>query len=352
MLLLISYLALALCVSFVCSIAEAVLLSVRPAYVTAQIRQQKRGAETLKKLLSNLDKPLAAILTLNTIAHTIGAAGVGAQSAVVFGSSYLGASSAILTFLILVFSEIIPKTLGATYWQTLAPSVGALVLWAMRILHPFVWLSEKLTRAIARSDVSALTFSRDEMAAMAEMGAEEGVLDKNEHKTVNNLLFLHKIPVRAIMTPRSVIFTANAQTTVSNFFKNHAETPFSRIPIYEDTQDHIFAYVLKLDLFQAQANDKFDEPIIKFRRNILAVPESMSVSKTYDQFIKSRSHIAMVVNEYGTAQGIVTLEDVLETLIGIEIKDELDTVEDMQILARKRWEERMTKLNINPKEWS
>lgn len=350
MLLLIFYLALALCVSFICSIAEAVLLSVRPAYVTAQLRQKKRGAITLKKLLGNLDRPLAAILTLNTIAHTIGAAGVGAQSAVVFGSSYLGVTSAILTFLILVFSEIIPKTLGATYWQALTPAVGTLILWTMRILHPFVWLSEKLTRAISHSE--GTNFSRTEMAAMAEMGAEEGILDKNEEKIVSNLLFLHKIPVRTIMTPRSVIFTVDATTTVSDFFKQHAKTPFSRIPIYEDTQDNVFAYVLKLDLFQAQANDEFDEPIIKFRRNILAVPENMSVSQTYDQFVKSRSHIAMVVNEYGTAQGIVTLEDILETLIGIEIKDELDTVEDMQILARKRWEERMTKLDINPEEWS
>ena len=227
MTLLIFYLVLAICVSFLCSVAEAVLLSVRPAYVAALRKRGKRGADDLTALQANLDRPLAAILILNTIAHTVGAAGVGAQAAVVFGNNYVAATSAVLTLLILVLSEIIPKTLGATYWQGLAPTTAFCLVWLTRLLLPIVWLSQKLTRAIARKDELATTFSRDEIAAMAQIGHEEGLLDKKEQKIVANLMRLHKLSVKDIMSPRAVMFSQPMARTVAQFLEAHAENPFS-----------------------------------------------------------------------------------------------------------------------------
>ncbi len=346
--LLIFYLLLALCVSFFCSISEAVLLSVRPAYVSALERQGKAGAKALVKLRANLDRPLAAILTANTIAHTVGAAGVGAQAAIIYGDDSLAIVSAILTLLILVLSEIIPKTLGATYWQQLAPTFGVLILGLTKALMPFVWLSEKLTRLFSKTGASAFTFSRDEMEAMAEIGAEEGILEAKEHRIVMNLMQLHKLTVRDIMSPRSVIFSVPENLTVRDFFTKYAETPFSRLPVYGKDRDEVTGYVLKSELFIAQARDQFDRKLSEFRRDFLAIPDLVTASDVFDKLTRARSHIALVVDEYGTVQGLVTLEDVVETLIGLEITDELDKVEDMQALARKRWRDRMAALGIDP----
>ncbi len=348
MYLLVFFLLLAISVSFFCSIADAVLLSVRPAYVAALENQGGKGAAALKKLKSNLDRPLAAILTLNTIAHTVGAAGVGAQAAIVFGSQYLGVTSAIRTFLILVFSEIIPKTLGATYWQKLAPVMGMLILGLTTLLLPFVWLSEKLTRLMSPSGTSAFTFSRDEMEAMAEIGLAEGLLETKELTIVRNLMRLHGLTVRDVMTPRPVIFSIPQDMSVRDYFSRHSQRPFSRIPIFGNNQDDITGYVLKYDLFIAQAKDEFDRRLSEFRRDFAVIPEIQSASQVFDRLTHEKSHIALVVDEYGSVQGLVTLEDILETLIGLEITDETDTIEDMQILAHKRWRERMETLGIDP----
>lgn len=354
MTLLIIFLILAIGVSFFCSIAEAVLLSVRPSYVTALELKGKRSAETLAKLRENLDRPLAAILTANTIAHTVGAAGVGAQSAVVFGNEYLGVASAILTFLVLVFSEIIPKTLGATYWQKLAPTFGVLILWLTRALFPVVLLSERLTRLLSRAGDKTRAFSREEMRAMAEIGSREGTLNKREHKIINNVMKLTHVPVRKIMTPRPVVFSVSGTLTVKEFFDAHAEKSFSRIPIQDSSADDISSYVLKTDLLLAQAKDNFDVRLADFKRDFLVLPDVVSASDAFDRLAQDKSHIALVVDEYGTVQGIVTLEDVLETLIGFEITDELDKVEDMQALAQKRWRERMIAMGFDPDnvEWN
>lgn len=347
MTLLIFYLFLALVVSFFCSISEAVLLSVRPSYVATLERKRMRGAKSLKRLRGNLDRPLAAILTANTIAHTVGAAGVGAQSAVVFGSAYVGATSAILTFLILVFSEIIPKTLGATHWRTLAPVFGPLIEGLTNLLLPFVWLSERLTRLLSRGK-RGFTFSRDEIEAMAEIGEREGLLQSKELKIVSNLMRLQRLSARDIMTPRSVIFSVPAQMTVQEFFSRYSTKQFSRIPIYKSEPDDIIGFVLKTDLLMAQANDEFDRKLSEFRRDCLALLDSFSASDVFDKLMHEKSHIALLVDEYGSVRGLVTLEDVLETLIGLEIMDELDTVEDMQALAYRRWRDRMTALGIDP----
>jgi CBS domain containing-hemolysin-like protein len=348
MTLLIFYLLLALVVSFFCSLSEAVLLSVRPSYVAALERKGGAGSRALSEIRSNLDRPLAAILTANTIAHTVGAAGVGAQAAAVFGSQFLGLTSAILTLLILIVSEIIPKTLGATHWKSLAPTMAVLIRALTRLLFPFVWLSERLTRLLSGSGAHAQTFSRDELAAMAEIGAAEGELEAKELAIVTNLLRLRKLSVRDIMTPRPVIFAADAEMTVETFFSKRAGNPFSRIPIYRGSADNITGYVLKDDLLMAQAKDEFDRPLDAFRRDFLALPQSASASVVFDRLMHEKSHIALVIDEFGTLQGLVTLEDVVETLIGLEITDEMDRVEDMQALARKRWRERMEGIGIDP----
>lgn len=348
MTLLISYLLLAIAVSFFCSIAEAVLLSVRPSYIAVLEHQGKASGKTLKALKDNLDRPLSAILTANTIAHTVGATGVGAQATFVFGSEYVGITSAVLTVFILVFSEIIPKTLGATHWQRLAPVMGVLISWLTTLLLPFVWLSEKLTRLLSRSGVSAYTFSRDEMTAMAKIGKEEGLLDVKELKIVTNLMKLHRLSVRDIMTPRPVIFSAPENMNVHDFFNTHSEMPFSRIPIYGQNPDDIKGYVLKNDLLTAQAKDEFDKTLSDFRRDFLIVPNNVVASDLYDRLMYEKAHISLVVDEHNTVQGLVTLEDVVETLIGLEITDESDKVEDMQALAHKRWRERMEVIGIDP----
>lgn len=346
--LLIFYLILAIGVSFFCSIAEAVLLSVRPSYIAVLEHEGKASGKTLKRLRDNLDRPLAAILTANTIAHTIGAAGVGAQATVVFGSAYLGITSAVLTLLILVFSEIIPKTLGATYWQQLAPTMGMLISGLTTLLFPFVWLSEKLTRLLSRSGVSAYTFSRDEITAMAKIGKEEGLLNVKELKIVTNLMKLHRLSVRDIMTPRPVIFSVSKNLTVQDFFTQYSEKPFSRIPVFDQNSDDIKGYVLKTDLLTAQAKDNFEKSLEDFKRDFLIIPDNLGASALYDRLMYEKSHIALVVDEYGSVQGLVTLEDVIETLIGFEITDELDTVEDMQALAHQRWRDRMQTIGIDP----
>ncbi|MDX1379951.1 MAG: hemolysin family protein [Xanthomonadales bacterium] len=349
MLLLSLYLALALVVSFFCSISEAVMLSVRDSYVAALERDGPTpGTRALRELRGNLDRPLAAILTLNTIAHTVGAAGVGAQATRIWGNEYLGWTSAVLTLLILVFSEIIPKTLGATHWKRLASTIGISVLWLTRAMRPFVWMSEQITSLLSRSGTSAFTFSRAEMEAMARIGVEEGQLDVRDMNIVRNLLRLDRLSVRDIMTPRTVIFSVPADMSVGEFFEAHSRKPFSRIPLYEDSSDHVIGYVRKDDLFAAQAKDEFERPLSDFRRGFLAIPDQQPASQAFDRLTREDAHIALVVDEYGSVQGLLTLEDALETLIGLEITDELDTVEDMQAFARQRWRQRMQRMGMDP----
>jgi CBS domain containing-hemolysin-like protein len=344
---LILYLLLALLVSFFCSLAEAVLLSVNSAYVGAMENRQVRGAKALQQLYASLDRPLAAILSLNTVAHTIGAAGVGAQAAIVFGNQFVGLTSAVLTLLILVFSEIIPKTLGATHWKAMAPSLGIVIVWLTRLLTPLVWLSERITRLLASPEKSVWNFSRDELEAMAEIGVVEGDLDEKEFKVVKNLMRLHSLSVRDIMTPRAVIFAVSHDLTVGDFFRNHSNQPFSRIPVYSANQDDITGYVLKNDLLMAQARDEFERTMSEFVREFPAFPDMLSAFRAFDRLAHERSHILLVIDEYGDFQGVVTLEDVMETLIGLEIIDEQDRVENMQDLAHRRWKERMAALGID-----
>ncbi|MEM8922319.1 MAG: hemolysin family protein [Actinomycetota bacterium] len=341
--LLIVYIALAIGVSFLCSIMEAVLLSVSPAYIGALEAEKPSVAERLRELKSDVDRPLAAILTLNTVAHTIGAAGAGAEAAAYFGNGAIGIFSALLTLGILVLSEIIPKTLGAAYWRGLAPTVARLLKPLIYLMYPLVlmsqWFAKLLTRGEKGGDVS-----REELAALADIGAEEGVFGHGEARLFKSLLRFESLQVTDVMTPRTVVVAFPETTTAQQLVD--AKRPFSRYPVYSVGRDDITGYVLLSDALARVADDAHDTPLKELRRDIVAVPEGRSMLEVFEELVEGHEHIALVVDEYGGTSGIATMEDVIETLLGLEITDETDTTEDMQVLARNRWRDRAAQLGI------
>lgn len=346
MLLLLVYALLALVFSFLCSIAEAVLLSLTATYVTALQQAGRRSGTVLHRLKDDIDRPLAAILSLNTVAHTVGAVGVGAQAAAVFGSGYVGAVSAILTLLILVLSEIIPKTLGATHWRALAPAVGTGVTWLIRVLYPLVWLSELVTKWLSATKGNK-AFTRDELAALADLGVREGRLAVSESRILHNLLGLRSLTVKDIMTPRTVVFSLPEKLTMGQLLAQYPELSFSRIPVYGESSDDTTGFVLKSDLLLAQARDQHQKCLGDFRRELPAVPAELRLVRLFEFMLGKRAHVALAVDEYGAMQGIVTLEDLLETLLGLEIVDEADRHVDMQALARAQWQKRARRMGLN-----
>lgn len=349
MALLLIYAAIALGVSFLCSIMEAVLLSITPGYVAAQKRSGARMARRLVELKRDIDRPLAAILSLNTIAHTIGAAGAGAQAASVFGSAWLGFASAVLTLLILVLSEIIPKTLGAVYWRALTPSVVSLLVPLVTLLWPFVKLSQYITRGLA-SKAGSSQLEREEISALADLGKQEGVLESRETSVLKNLLKAEALSVRDVMTPRTVVFSLDENQTVGQVLKKHPEPRFSRIPVYADHPENITGYILKDSLLLHAAQGQLEVPLTQLRQNILSVIEKTPLIAMLEQLLDSRIHIATVVDEYGGLAGLVTVEDIVETVLGLEIQDESDAVEDMQEYARARWRRRAKDMGIDVPE--
>lgn len=345
MLLLILFVLLALLFSFLCSIAEAVILSVSPAHIAVLELEERPSGKVLRELKQDINKPLAAILTLNTIAHTVGAAGAGAQATVVFGSGYLGVVSAILTLLILVFSEIIPKSLGAHYWRALAPLTAHGLKFLVWLLYPFVLLAEKITGGMLEGTVPR-GFSRREFAVMAELSYEEGLLAQRESLMLKNLLTLRKQQIREVMTPRTVLFSLPESTTVAAFVEQYPEIHFSRVPVYEEEADHVNGFVLSAELLLAWIRGEGDQPLSAYRRELPALPESLTIAQAFNQLMAAEAHIALVVDEYGDLQGVLTLEDILETVLGLEIVDEGDLIADMQELARQRWKSRAGKLGV------
>lgn len=349
MTLLIAYVLIALVFSFLCSIAEAVLLSVSSPYVALLEKRGHKSGRLLRDLKADISKPLAAILTLNTIAHTIGAAGAGAQVTVVFGNAYLGIASAILTLLILVFSEIIPKTIGAHRWRQLAPATAYGLRVLVWILYPFVKLTEKITGGLA--DTPTLKgFSRQEFAAMAELSEREGQLAQREVEVLRNLLLLRNTGVRDSMTPRPVVFSLPRELTVDAFFEQHEQIMFSRIPVYREDPDELEGFVLRSDLLLHHAKGEGSAPLACFERAMPVIPEYLSLAQAFNDVLEQRAHIVQVVDEYGVMAGILTLEDIIETLLGLEIVDEGDKAVDMQEHARRLWRHRARKMGIDPDE--
>jgi len=339
MAILITYVLIALVFSFLCSIAEAVLLSVTAAYVALLEKQQKPSGALLRQLKSNINRPLAAILTLNTIAHTIGAAGVGAQVTIVFGTIYLGVASAILTLLILFLSEIIPKTLGANHWRVLAPATAYGLKFLIALLYPIVKLTEKMTRSLTGGHTIS-GFNRQELTVMAELSAQEGQLAERELDVLRNLFLLRKIQVKDAMTPRTVVFSLPCKLLVADYFHNHEQVRFSRIPVYSDDPDRVEGFVLRGDLLLAQASGRANESLASFMREISILPKSLTLAEAFNEVLRVRAHIVQVVDEFGSPVGILTLEDIIETLLGLEIVDEGDEFVDMQEQARRLWKRR------------
>lgn len=344
------YVFMALSLSFLCSVAEAVLLSMTPSYIEGQREKQPKYAARLKRMKhDNLDQSLAAILTLNTIAHTVGAIGAGAKAAVVFGSAWFGLFSAIMTLAILFLSEIIPKTIGAVYWSKFVAPTALFVKSLIVILYPLVWVSEKLTKSISHGK-NVHIFSRDEFVAMTRVGEKSGYVKNNESRVIQSLFRFGQLKVKDIMTPRSVITALQENEVLADTLTIITQKPFSRLPLYNADTDDITGFVLRDDVLLANAQGLSEEVVKSLKRDIHAVPGAVSLSILLERLIKERQHIAIVVDEYGGTEGLVTLEDLLETLIGVEIMDETDNVEDMRALARELWLKRAKLLGFSQGE--
>jgi CBS domain containing-hemolysin-like protein len=342
MTLLITYLLIAIGVSFICSILEAVLLSVTPGYVASEMTQRPRRSQALQKVKENLDESISSILILNTFAHTMGAAGVGAQAVAVFGAKWETLVAVLLTLAILYLSEIIPKTLGARYWKQLALPSAQVISWLIKILYPLVWLSAKLTNLFAHGDNPG-AISRDELAAMARLGAQHGALGPQESELLENILQLRNSRTAEILTPRTVVCALDVSLTVGQALAELSDVSFTRLPVYESNLDSVVGLVLRPRIHEVEREDGEEKPLSEFVTPIHRVSGELPVLRLLDLFIERREHMFLVEDEYGQSAGIVTLEDAVETLLGREIMDESDTVEDMQELARNKYRGRIRK---------
>lgn len=338
--LLVAYILLALLCSFLCSIAEAVLLSITPSYIESQKKLRPRRAARLERIkIDKIDQSLAAILTLNTIAHTVGALGAGAKATIVFGSAWFGLFSAIMTLAILFFSEIVPKTIGAVFWAQLVGPTSWFVRGLIFGLYPIVWLSERLTKLIANGE-KAHAFSRDEFISMARIGEQSGKLHGDESRIIRNLFHFGSLTVQDIMTPRTVVSALPDTMTIAEAFDHVSESSFSRFPLYRENLDQINGFILKDDILLQHAKQQGDAALNSLARKLPTVLDSLSLYALLEIILEQRQHLAVVIDEYGGTTGIVTLEDLVETLTGMEIMDETDNIEDMRAFARKRWERR------------
>ncbi|MCQ2182626.1 MAG: CNNM domain-containing protein [Bacteroidales bacterium] len=326
----------AMAISFLCSVLEATLMSTPISYITLREEEGYKPAETMKKYKQDTSRPIAAILSLNTIANTIGAAGVGREATILFGSEWFGVVSAVTTILILVFSEILPKTIGTTHWKGLMGFVTRTITVLIVILYPIVVSIEFLQKLITPKS-SETSISREEVGAMADVAEESGELDEDENEIIQNIISIDEIMARDVMTPRVVAAIAPETMTVKDFYKDKRFLHHSRIPVYADDDEYITGYILRIEALQLMAEDKFDSMLGSIRRDIPAFQEETSIDVIWDEMLQKKEQIAAIINEYGSFQGILTMEDVIETILGDEIVDERDAVEDMQQLARDRW---------------
>ncbi len=345
--LLVSYILLALVFSFLCSVAEAVLLSITPSYI-AGLHDRRPGLATLLKRLKqeNVDQSLAAILTLNTIAHTVGAIGSGSKATLVFGSAWFGLFSAIMTLAILFLSEIIPKTIGAVYWRKLAGPTAHFVRGLIWTLYPLIIISEALTRLIAH-EKNVHVFNREEFIALAGIGERTGQIDDRESQIIRNLFRFGSLETSDIMTPRTVIVAFSKDLTVAEALKREHKAHFSRLPLYDSTIDHITGFILRDDLLLTKAQNHDDVKLETLKRKIHTVSREMKLSDLLTFLLDHRQHMVLVVDDFGGTEGLVTLEDVVETLLGLEITDEMDKVADMRALARQQWAKRVKALGLD-----
>ena len=335
MTLLIIYLLLTMGISFLCSLLESVLMSTPISFISMKEEEGDRNAVLFMKFKQDPDRPLTAILSLNTIANTLGAAAVGHQATLLSGDHVFGIVSAVMTILILVFSEIVPKTIGTSHWKDLL-WLSHIMQFLVYLLFPVVWVVDKLHNTISDEEPDT-GISREEVSAMANIGEEEGVLDNSENKVIQNIIKLDDIKAYDVMTPRVVAAIASEQMTLRNFYKQEELSHNSRIPVYSDSPEFITGYILRYDALENLADDKFDMRLKEIKRKIAAFHEETSVSDIWESLLKTKDQIACIIDDYGCFQGIITLEDIMETILGMEIIDENDTITDMQQYAKERW---------------
>ncbi len=341
--LLVVFFLVSIIISFTCSLWEAVLLSISPSYMQVQLNEGTVIGHKMAAFKTNIDKPLAAILSLNTIAHTAGAIGVGQQATKIWGETNPFITGAVvpvlMTLAILLLSEIVPKTLGANNWRALAPFTIRSLDFLIKALMPIIWLCQLVTRLFNRGEKKAI-FSRSDFLAMAQIGTEEGELDDREAAFIQNLMNFRKVTARDIMTPRTVIVSAPETATVREFYDMQDELVFSRIPLRGSDAAGIIGYVLKDDVLEYIVDGEENRPLASIMRPILSVAAGESIFELFNDLMRSQEHIAHVVDSYGSTVGIVTMEDIVETLLGAEIIDETDRIADMQAFARKKWRSR------------
>lgn len=331
------FLLAALVISFLCSILEASLMSTPISYITLKEEEGLKAAARFRQYKLDPSRPLAAILSLNTIANTIGAAGVGRQATMVFGSQWFGLVSAVTTILILVFSEIIPKTIGSSSWKSLTSFTANTIHVLIVVLYPIVVSVEFLQKLFSggKSDISV---SRDELGAMADVAEETGELEEDENEIIQNIINIDEIEAKDAMTPRVVAAIAPESMTIKKFYKDRRFLHHSRIPVYADNDEYITGYILRMDALQLMAEDKFDCKLSEIKREVSSFPEETTIDRIWDDMLRSKEQMAIIINEYGSFQGLLTMEDIIETILGDEIVDERDVVVDMQQLALDKWQ--------------
>lgn len=354
MTLLIVYAILSILFSFLCSILEAALLSFTPTFLRLKDQEGKSYAKTLTNYKKDIDQPLIAILTINTIAHTVGAILVGVQAEKlpykvdVLGVNIVGIVSALMTLLILIVSEIIPKTIGATYWQKLGAFTALcldIIIFPLKYTG-ILWLLMLTTKLIGKS-AHVSTMSREEFIAITDAAEQEGVFEQNESAVIKNLLVFKSVEAKDVMTPFPVVVMEDEQTSLQEFYEGHNQLRFSRIPVYRDKTHNITGFVLKDDILEEIVQERGDKVLADIRRDIFVVEDEKPIPELFEKFIKQRGHIALVVDDFGNTIGIVTMEDIIETLLGLEIMDESDDIEDMQKQARRNWERRAKRMGID-----
>lgn len=338
------YLFLAIFVSFVCSVLEATLMSTTLSYINLREEEGYKPASLMKKFKLETERPLAAILSLNTIANTVGAAGVGQQATEVFGSEWFGLCSGVMTVIILLVGEIVPKTVGTTYWKRLMGVAAHAIQVLIVLMWPIVKLIELVSRLFPEQDEA--TVSREEVIAMANVGEEEGVIEEDENKMIRNLMRLNEVKAYEVMTPRVVAAVAPENMTLKDYYDSDKYDHFSRIPIYAESQEFITGYVLRDDALEELTEDQFQKTLGEIKRPLLYFNEEANMADIFDRMLQEKSQIGVVIDEYGCFQGVLTFEDVIETIFGFEIIDEMDVVTDMQQYARERWQQRQKKYRV------
>lgn len=354
--LLIFFFLVSITFSFLCSVWEAVLLSITPAYAELELQKGTKVGHLLQSFKQKISRPLSAILTLNTIAHTVGAMGVGAQAEAIWSSSAglsipfinvtIGANAVVgvvMTLAILILSEIIPKTIGANYWKALTPFTVKSLNFIIIALYPLVYLCELITTKLKKEKTG---FSRVDFSATAKLSQKDGALKQSEYRIIDNLLRFSTILAKDVMTPRTVVIAAEENMTIQAFYEKHPNLRFSRIPIYDKSKDNINGFFMKDDMLSNIIQKNGDAPLKSIIREIMIINDTFPIPELFNKFMEKREHVALIVDEFGGMSGIVTMEDVIETLLGLEIMDEFDNTDDMQALARKKWEQRAKNLGI------